>query len=83
MNATTCTCGCTPPHGTAEECARNQISTGIYMRSVNDGNYRDSSARGASLAVDHDTHLTPAYGCPRCPLDSRFHRDTAQSPWAL
>ncbi|MGO8898585.1 MAG: hypothetical protein ACLQU5_09570 [Isosphaeraceae bacterium] len=83
MNATNCTCGCNPPHETFEECARNQISTGVYMRSINEGNYRDGQARGTALRAEHDTHLVPAYGCPRCPLDSRFRRESAQSPWEL
>jgi hypothetical protein len=76
-----CDCGCIPSHGTREECERNRQATGIYMKNLTSRGIDESIARGDRLALEHHGHLTPHHGCPRCPGDGRFVRDSADGEW--
>lgn len=76
-----CDCGCIPPHGIPDECARNREATGIYLKNVTSRGLVESIARGERLAREHHKHLRPQYGCLECPLDSRFVRDSADGEW--
>jgi hypothetical protein len=76
-----CNCGCIPPHGTPDECARNRESTGAYMMGVTSSGIDGAIARGKRLSLEHDGHLRPQYGCPKCPLDGRFVRDSSDGDW--
>src|SRR5438128_2525890 len=79
-------CDCVPagetsPHSTTADCAANQASTISYLTSITASAISQSLARGVRLRAAHHTHLTPVYGCPACPLDGRFRRDSAESEW--
>lgn len=76
-----CTCDPQPIHDDPAQCARNRAATVAYMDATTAANIAGAVARGDRLRAEHDAHLTPTYGCPSCPLDGRFRRDSAAGEW--